>query len=68
MAGDEKLRFLWLGPNDIGRRSKCPRCLEVGVIDDINQGDVIIRHDAETWHLIRFPEACAILWERLLRR
>lgn len=67
MAGNDQLRNLSLHLSDIGRRTKCPRCLEVGVIDDIQQGNVIIRHDADVWHVMHYAEACQILWPKLLR-
>lgn len=67
MAGDDELHTE-LAPEAIGQPTKCPRCLRWGKIDDVHEGDVIIRHDAVTWHVSPAAEASAIQWERHLPR
>lgn len=52
-----------LSPNSIGRKIKCPRCLHAGVVDDIEDGAVIIRHACDDWHAFSAKEAGTIEWE-----
>jgi len=58
---------LSLEPDAIGRRSVCPRCQTIAVIDDINEGRVVLRHDAETWHVLSKAEAASINRDRCLK-
>lgn len=68
MSGDDEIFGATLATKFIGWLSRCPHCTEIGVIDDIRDGDVVIRHDADTWHVSPRVEASRILWvQRLLR-
>lgn len=69
MSGDDSELFASKLPSKfIGWHSKCPHCRDVGVIDDIREGDVVIRHDADTWHVSPRVEAIRILWVQHLLR
>jgi hypothetical protein len=67
MSGDDEVWSLDLSPTSIGRRCVCPRCQKLAVIDNINAGRVVLRHDAETWHVMSKAEAASIIWDRCLR-
>jgi hypothetical protein len=66
---------LTLDADAIGCRTRCPRCLNVGVIEDVctsgladvTKGAVIIRHpDDVVWHVMKPGEAAAINWDACL--
>jgi hypothetical protein len=67
LSGDDQIWGLSLEPSQIGRRVKCPRCMQEGVIDDACLGAVIIRHVGLEWHVMTAKESAAIDWERCLR-
>ena len=67
MSGDDEFWSLSLSRTAIGRRCVCPRCQKPAVIDDIHAGSVVVRHDAETWHVMSKSEAASINWDRCLR-
>jgi len=61
VAGDDELHTE-LGARGHRPAHKVPTPLRWGEIDDVQEGDVIIRHDAVTWHVIAAAEASAVLW------
>jgi hypothetical protein len=68
-SGDDQVWHPGLPPEHIGWSViRCPRCMQPGTVDDVHDGAVIIRHDADTWHTLSRREASAILWDKVLRR
>lgn len=53
-----------LDPKFIGWSVKCPRCRKRGLVDDVNNGYVIVRHDSVTWHVVDNIIARRLLWDR----